>query len=152
MTTIRTRELTKRFGAVTAVRDLDLDVERVKVFGFLGPNGAGKTTTIRMLLDIVRPTSGWAEILGVAPLNEALRSPPCAEPASSCPRSAEAAGEVRQQLDQNAPPLSRRSSSTGRTPRRPTVPAGCHANHAPRTAPSRDVKERTVGQPRRRRT
>jgi ABC-2 type transport system ATP-binding protein len=61
---IRTRALTKRFGAITAVDQLDLDVERGEVFGFIGPNGAGKTTLIRLLLDLIRPTSGRIEVLG----------------------------------------------------------------------------------------
>ena len=64
-TVLRTQALTKRFGHHTALDALDLDVEAGEVFGFLGPNGAGKTTTIRLLLDLLRPTSGRAEILGV---------------------------------------------------------------------------------------
>ncbi len=61
---IETRGLTKLFGDVAAVEDLDLHVERGEVFGFLGPNGAGKTTTMRTLLDQIRPTRGSALILG----------------------------------------------------------------------------------------
>lgn len=61
---LRTNKLTKRFGKFVAVRDLDLDVTRGEIYGFLGPNGAGKSTTIRMLLDLIRPTSGSAEIFG----------------------------------------------------------------------------------------
>ena len=71
---VRTQGLTKRFGALTAVDALDLEVHRGEVFGFLGPNGAGKTTTIRMLLDTLRPTSGTAEVLGGAPGDPAVRS------------------------------------------------------------------------------
>jgi ABC-2 type transport system ATP-binding protein len=63
-TAITTEALTKRFGAVTAVDQLDLEVWPGEVFGFLGPNGAGKTTTIRLLLDIIRPTGGRATVLG----------------------------------------------------------------------------------------
>jgi ABC-type multidrug transport system ATPase subunit len=63
---IEARGLTKRYGSVTAVEGLDLDVRRGAVCGFLGPNGAGKTTTIRMLLGLVKPTSGTARILGHA--------------------------------------------------------------------------------------
>ncbi|MGH9173905.1 MAG: ATP-binding cassette domain-containing protein, partial [Vicinamibacterales bacterium] len=61
---LHTNKLTKRFGTFVAVRDLDLDVTRGEIYGFLGPNGAGKSTTIRMLLDLIRPTSGSAEIFG----------------------------------------------------------------------------------------
>lgn len=63
---IEARGLTKRYGSVTAVEGLDLDVRRGAVCGFLGPNGAGKTTTIRMLLGLVKPTAGTARILGHA--------------------------------------------------------------------------------------
>jgi len=61
---VRTRDLTKRFGKLTAVDCVSFDVQRGEVFGFLGPNGAGKTTTIAMLLGLVHPTSGSAEVLG----------------------------------------------------------------------------------------
>jgi ABC-2 type transport system ATP-binding protein len=64
MTAIRTESLTKRFGGLTAVDDLDLTVNEGEVFGFLGPNGAGKSTTINVLLDFVRPTAGTATVLG----------------------------------------------------------------------------------------
>ena len=65
---IETRALTKRYGdAILAVDDLELRVRRGEVYGFLGPNGAGKTTTLRMLLGLVRPTSGAAAVLGVPP-------------------------------------------------------------------------------------
>ena len=61
---IETRALGKRYGRHDALRHLDLRVERGEVFGFIGPNGAGKTTTIRLLLDLIRPTSGAARVLG----------------------------------------------------------------------------------------
>lgn len=61
---IQTNDLTKRFGDVTAVDEVNLRVERGEVFGFLGPNGAGKSTTINVLLDFVTPTAGSAEVLG----------------------------------------------------------------------------------------
>ena len=64
MDAIALRGVTKRFGDVTAVDDLDLAVPEGEVFGFLGPNGAGKSTTINMLLDFVRPTNGTVEVLG----------------------------------------------------------------------------------------
>ncbi len=61
---VRTTGLTKRYGRIVAVRDLDLEVPTGQVYGFLGPNGAGKTTTLRMLLGLVRPTAGTISILG----------------------------------------------------------------------------------------
>jgi ABC-type multidrug transport system ATPase subunit len=65
---IETSALTKRYGErILAVDRLDLRVRRGEVYGFLGPNGAGKTTTLRMLLGLVRPTSGSARVLGAAP-------------------------------------------------------------------------------------
>jgi ABC-2 type transport system ATP-binding protein len=62
---VRTEGLTKRFRTTTAVSDLTLAVPPGEVFGFLGPNGAGKSTTIRLLLGLLRPTAGAAEIFGV---------------------------------------------------------------------------------------
>jgi beta-exotoxin I transport system ATP-binding protein len=64
---IRVTGLVKHFGAIEAVRGIDLEVRPGEVFGFVGPNGAGKTTTIRCLLDLIRPTSGSIEVLGRAP-------------------------------------------------------------------------------------
>src|SRR2546423_2940867 len=61
---IRTEKLTKRFGSLTAVDGIDLDVHEGEVFGFLGPNGAGKTTTLRLLCALIAPTAGTAEIAG----------------------------------------------------------------------------------------
>jgi len=64
---LRVEGLTKRYGANAAVDGVSLTVHRGEVFGFLGPNGAGKTTTLRMLLGLVAPTSGRAEVLGRPP-------------------------------------------------------------------------------------
>ncbi|MFD5863614.1 ABC transporter ATP-binding protein [Agromyces sp. NPDC127015] len=64
---IQTVDLHKRYGNKTAVHDLTLTVEPGTVFGLIGPNGAGKTTTLRVLLDIIRPTSGTATVLGQPP-------------------------------------------------------------------------------------
>ena len=61
---IRARGLSKRFGTLTAVDHLDLNVRRTEVFGFLGPNGCGKSTTIRMLCGLLRPSEGEVEVLG----------------------------------------------------------------------------------------
>jgi ABC-2 type transport system ATP-binding protein len=63
--TIHTEGLTKHYGDVQALVDLDLDVRAGEVFGFLGPNGAGKTTMIRTILDEIHPTAGSATILGM---------------------------------------------------------------------------------------
>lgn len=69
---IKTEGLTKRFGPVTAVKNLDLQVSRGSIFGFLGPNGAGKTTTIKLLLGLLRPTTGRAWVLGEPASPEAV--------------------------------------------------------------------------------
>jgi len=61
---IRTEGLSKRYGRVDALQDLDVEVAPGEVLGYLGPNGAGKTTTIRLLLGLIRPTGGHAEIFG----------------------------------------------------------------------------------------
>ncbi|MGH7910903.1 MAG: ABC transporter ATP-binding protein, partial [Candidatus Dormibacteraceae bacterium] len=58
------RGLSKSFGEIEAVRGVSFEVARGEVFGFLGPNGAGKTTTIRMLLGLIRPTSGRIDLFG----------------------------------------------------------------------------------------
>ena len=71
---ISTRGLTKRFGKLTAVDALDIDVVRGEIFGFLGPNGAGKTTAIRMLFDFIRPTGGTATVLGGSGSDPAIRA------------------------------------------------------------------------------
>jgi ABC-2 type transport system ATP-binding protein len=61
---IQTENLTRHYGTLAAVQDLNLIVEQGELFGFLGPNGAGKTTTIRMLTGLLRPTSGTARVAG----------------------------------------------------------------------------------------
>jgi ABC-2 type transport system ATP-binding protein len=61
---VQASELTKQFGDFTAVDKVSFTIERGEIFGFLGPNGAGKTTTIRMLLGLLKPTSGKATVLG----------------------------------------------------------------------------------------
>ncbi|QFU81990.1 ABC transporter ATP-binding protein [Natronorubrum aibiense] len=71
MAAIETHGLTKAYGELTAVDDLDLTVDDGEVFGFLGPNGAGKSTTINMLLDFTRPTAGSATVLGYDAQEEA---------------------------------------------------------------------------------
>ena len=64
---VEIRDLTKRYGAVLAVDRVSLTVDRGEVYGFLGPNGAGKTTTLRMLLGLIRPSSGDITVLGHRP-------------------------------------------------------------------------------------
>jgi ABC-2 type transport system ATP-binding protein len=71
---IETRGLRKVFGDKIAVGDLTLNVERGEVFGFLGPNGAGKTTSVKMLLNLVFPTSGEARLLGGSLSDPQMRS------------------------------------------------------------------------------
>jgi ABC-type multidrug transport system ATPase subunit len=67
-TIVETHSLTKRYGSgVLAVDSVDMSVRRGEVYGFLGPNGAGKTTTLRMLVGLIRPTSGTATVAGYAP-------------------------------------------------------------------------------------
>ena len=56
--------LSKRYGDVVANEEVTFDVERGEIFGYLGPNGAGKTTTIRLLLGLIKPSSGTASVLG----------------------------------------------------------------------------------------
>ncbi len=64
-TLVRVSHLSKRFGSFEAVRDISFDVQRGQVYGFLGQNGAGKSTTLRMLMTLIRPTSGSIELFGM---------------------------------------------------------------------------------------
>ncbi len=73
---IHTENLTKAFGATTAVDDLSFDVNEGEVFGFLGPNGAGKTTTVRLLTSLIEPTSGTARVNGFQLGEAEQRYPP----------------------------------------------------------------------------
>ncbi len=69
---IRTERLTKSYGPVRALDGLDLEVRVGEVYGYLGPNGSGKTTTIRLLLDLIRPTSGSVTVFGLDPRRDGL--------------------------------------------------------------------------------
>ena len=71
-TVIRTEGLSKSFGSVHALAGLDLEVTQGEVLGYLGPNGAGKTTTLRLLMGLLRPTAGRAEIFGLDIENDAV--------------------------------------------------------------------------------
>jgi ABC-2 type transport system ATP-binding protein len=71
---VRARGLVKRYGRITAVDHVDLTVRRGDVYGYLGPNGAGKTTSLRMLLGLIRPDEGSAELFGRDPLLEGARA------------------------------------------------------------------------------
>ena len=72
---ILTEGLTKRFGSFTAVDHVSFNVYKGEVVGYLGPNGSGKTTTMRMLLGLLHPTEGRAEVLGfnIATQSEGVR-------------------------------------------------------------------------------
>ncbi|MCG1004513.1 MULTISPECIES: ABC transporter ATP-binding protein [Halobacterium] len=72
MAAIELAGVTKQYGDVTALHDLDLEVQSGEIYGFLGPNGAGKSTTIDILLDFVRPTAGTATVLGLDAHDESL--------------------------------------------------------------------------------
>jgi ABC-2 type transport system ATP-binding protein len=74
---IETEALAKDFGPVRALDGIDLRVESGEVFGFLGPNGAGKSTTIRILLDLIRPSSGSARIFGFDAQRESVDAHRC---------------------------------------------------------------------------
>lgn len=69
---IATNRLSKDYGSGRGLFELDLDVKQGEIFGFLGPNGAGKSTTLRLLLDLIRPTSGSATVLGLDTLKQGL--------------------------------------------------------------------------------
>jgi ABC-2 type transport system ATP-binding protein len=69
----RTRKLTKTYGSVTALRNIDFELRRGELLGLLGPNGAGKTTLVRILLGLAKPESGSVTVFGADPRNEDMR-------------------------------------------------------------------------------
>lgn len=71
---IRTEGLTKCYGDVDALSDLDIEISAGEIVGYLGPNGAGKTTTIRLLLGLIRPTAGRAEVFGLDAQRDIVRA------------------------------------------------------------------------------
>jgi ABC-2 type transport system ATP-binding protein len=71
---VETRGLTKRFGTLTAVDSVDIEVRRNEIVGYLGPNGAGKTTTIRLLMGFLYPTAGTARVLGGSGMDTQVRA------------------------------------------------------------------------------
>src|SRR4051795_2450796 len=71
---VEVRGLVKRYGAIVAVDDVDLTVQTGDVYGYLGPNGAGKTTSLRMLLGLIRPDEGTAELFGRDPMAVGARA------------------------------------------------------------------------------
>ncbi|NLZ52371.1 MAG: ABC transporter ATP-binding protein, partial [Thermoanaerobacteraceae bacterium] len=73
MNVIHIQKLTKCFGATKALKGIDLTVRQGEVHGFIGPNGAGKSTTIRILLGILRKTSGEVTLLGGDPWSDAVK-------------------------------------------------------------------------------
>ena len=71
---VKIERVSRRFGDVTAVDDLTLSLGRGEIMGFLGANGAGKTTTIKMMLGLIRPTSGAVEVMGGDPSDAKVRA------------------------------------------------------------------------------
>ena len=72
MAVVETEQLTKSYGSSRGIEDVSFSVGAAEVFGFLGPNGAGKTTTIRILLDLLHPTSGSARLFGLDSRRESV--------------------------------------------------------------------------------
>ncbi len=72
---IALEHVSKRYGAVQALRDLSLHVERGEMFGLIGPDGAGKTTTIRIVCGLQRPDAGTVRVVGVDPRRDRKRLP-----------------------------------------------------------------------------
>ena len=72
MTIVEVTNLTKKFGKFTALDGVNLEVKKGEVYGFIGPNGAGKSTTIRVLLGIIKATSGEAKIFGMDAWKDAV--------------------------------------------------------------------------------
>ncbi len=138
---IRTEGLTKRFGRITAVDEVDLDVREGDVYGFLGANGSGKTTTVRMLLGLVLATSGRMEVLGEA--DAAGR----AAGAAAGRRAGRGAGGVPAPVGA-AQPRALRRDGAGRRPRRtaprPGRPRRSSGSGWPRSTSGRSARTRSA--------
>ncbi|MCK9487402.1 MAG: ABC transporter ATP-binding protein [Dehalococcoidia bacterium] len=77
MDALRVERLVKHYGEVRALRGVDLQVAPGEIFGFLGPNGAGKSTAIRIILDLIRPTSGHVEVMGLDAQRQSVAARRC---------------------------------------------------------------------------
>src|SRR5699024_9730268 len=72
MSILEVNKVTKRFGSFTALDEVDFQMDKGEIYGFIGPNGAGKSTTIRILLGIIKPTSGNASLFGMDAWKDAV--------------------------------------------------------------------------------
>ncbi|MEO9850885.1 MAG: ABC transporter ATP-binding protein [Reichenbachiella sp.] len=99
---LETKGLTKKYGRLTALNNLDLTIEKGMVFGLLGPNGSGKTTTLGMILDVTRPTAGGYEWFGKAPHADsrkkigAILETPCFYPYLSAARNLHIVAKIKE--------------------------------------------------------
>lgn len=121
-TPIRIDGLTKCFGSIVAVDQLNLTVAPDEVFGFLGPNGAGKSTTIRVTLGLLRPSAGTAQIFGVAAGDEILELPGSTGPGVDTEYRAELVDRFELDVDRPGKAYSSRTSSC-KNPFRPAYGA-----------------------------
>lgn len=79
---VETRDLTKRFGDLTALDGVDLAVPERSIVGFVGPNGAGKTTAMKLLVGLARPSAGSAQVFGLGVARHSTEAVPSAFPRS----------------------------------------------------------------------
>ena len=137
---ITTEGLHKRYGARTAIHELDLTVEPGTVFGLIGPNGAGKTTTLRMLLDIIRPTAGQrpSPRARPPPRRTGPTAPHRIHPGRTPPRGPGPGTEP-------ARSLRRHQRSGGAQARSPSSPSGSTSTSADRCGLCRRATSRSSG-------
>ncbi|MEO9966708.1 MAG: ABC transporter ATP-binding protein [Reichenbachiella sp.] len=99
---LETKQLTKQYGRLTALNQLDLSIKKGMVFGLLGPNGSGKTTTLGMILDVIKPNSGSYEWFGKAPHADsrkkigAILETPCFYPYLSAERNLQIIAKIKE--------------------------------------------------------